>query len=268
MSFCSGRFNILSDGGAYLVMAIAPFPEDWPCRRLIVRLSGQGKVLWERTYRDKDSTWDDVCWSQVDRNGSIYITGHTTRPDGFGTMKIDSSGKVIWTAVYPHSENNGGGDAFLLLHQGSVYVASGLDTIRLVKYDSLGRQLWFSKYPDPTATRRLELWCELGYGQGYDDPRPDFFCMCVDDSANVYLAGRGSTFDPDVKGPDRYRYFGLLLKFDPDGKLVRAKKRPDEGGAAWNGAIVGLDNNGALYDIGLGGTSAERGIYVLKYRTR
>jgi hypothetical protein len=263
----SGRFNILSDGGAYLALAITPLPEDWPCRRLIVRLSSQGRVLWERTYRGLDSTWDDVCWSQVDKDGSIYIIGHTTRPEGFGTMKMDSSGRLIWTGLYPHSSTSDGGDAFLLLNEGNVYVASGKsDAISLVKYDSLGNQLWHSKYGSGYM---------LGYGQGYDDPWPDFCCMNVDDSGNVYLTGSGYTTYSTGNGHSDYSFFGLLLKFDPDGKLVWAKKRPwtnerPDGGfdVTWSGAIVGLDSKGALYEVGLGGASAERGIYVLKYRTR
>lgn len=75
-----GRFHILDDGGAYLAMNVAPRTEGWPCRRLIVRLSSQGRVLWKRIYRDQDSTWDDVAWSQVDDSANIYITGTATRP--------------------------------------------------------------------------------------------------------------------------------------------------------------------------------------------
>jgi len=263
----SGRFNILSDGGAYLALATTPLPEDWPCRRLIVRLSSQGRVLWERTYRGLDSTWDDVCWSQVDRDGSIYITGHTTRPEGFGTMKMDSHGTLKWTGVYPHSSTSDGGDAFLLLNRGNVYVASGKsDAIALVKYDSLGNQLWHSKYGSG---------CMLGYGQGYDDPWPDFCCLSVDDSGNAYLAGSGLIGYRTAEGRRDDSIFGLLLKFNPEGKLVWAKKRPwtnerPDGAmdVKWSGAIVGFDKKGALYDIGFGGASAERGIYVLKYRTR
>jgi hypothetical protein len=253
-------------------LAVTPRPEDWPCRRLIVRLSSQGRALWERTYRGLDSTWDDVRWSQVDENANIYITGPATRPEGFCTMKMDSSGKTLWTREYPHSMN-GGSAAYLTLYGGNVYVTGGMGILKLVKYDSAGNQEWLSSYPEPVATSPMD--CELGYGQGYDDPWPDFCCMAVDDSGNVYLTGSGYTSYRTANGHRDYSFFGLLLKYDPQGKLVWAKKRPwtnerPDGGldVKWSGAIVGFGRDGALYDIGLGGASSERGIYVLKYRTR
>jgi len=135
-----------------------------------------------------------------------------------------------------------------------------------VKYDSLGNELWLSKYGNDFM---------LGYGQGYDDPRPDFCCMNVDDSGSVYLTGRGDTTYVTGTGYNVDTIFGFLLKYDSQGRLVWAKKRPwmnerADGGldVTWSGAIVGLDEKGALYDIGVGGASAENGIYVLKYRTR
>jgi len=268
MSLCWGRFHILKDGGAYLAMTMERGHESWPCHQLIAKLSSQGRVLWERINRDKDSTWDDIEWSQVDENANIHITGHATRPEGFSTMKMASSGKALWTREYPHSGSSSGGDAFLMLHNGDVYVASGgWDIIRLVKYDSLGEERWHANCGNDNFM--------LGYGQGYDEPRPDFCCMSVDDSGNVYLTGQGDTTYATGKGRGIDTIFGFMLKYDPQGKLVWAKKRPwtnerPDGGldVTWSGAIVGLDKKGALYDIGLGGASVERGIYVMKYRTR
>jgi len=266
-----GRFHILNDGGAYLAMTIASRPEGWPPHLLVVRLSSQGQVLWQKTYREGDSTWDDIEWSQVDENANIYTTGHANTHDGperFSTMKMDSSGKVMWTREYPHSKNNEGGDGFLLLHKGSVYVASGRDTITLVKYDSLGNQLWLSKYGNGDF--------ELGYGQGYDEDHPGFCPMSVDDSGNIYITGDGLDEYRTGKGTAVDSLFAFLVKYDPQGRPVWERRRPwtNKGPDGlfdldWTGAIVGLDKKGATYDIGVSRVSSRvRGIYVLKYRTR
>jgi hypothetical protein len=259
------RFHILKDGGAYLAMSIAPRPEYWPCRRLIVRLSSQGRVLWERTYRGLDSTWDDVEWSQADENANIYVTGTATRPDGFRTMKMDSSGKVVWTGLYWYSQNTEGGDGFLVLHNGCVYAASGRDTVRIVKYDSLGNQMWLNKYGNG--------YTMLGYGQGYDEDHPSFCPMNVDDSGNVYITGEGDTVYTTPTGRTDLGFFAFLRKYDAQGRPVWEKRRPwanelPDGrlSDSWEGAIVGLDKKGGLYDIGVVG--GPRGIYVLKYRAK
>jgi hypothetical protein len=222
-------------------------------------------VLWQRIYRDTDSTFEYAQSSQVDENANIYITGQATRPDGFCTMEMDSSGKVTWAREYPYS---GGAVGFLMLHNGSVYVASGLDTLKLVKYDSLGDELWLSKYGNGGFM--------LVYVEGYgEEQSPDFCPMNVDDSGNVYLTGQDDTTYSTGKGRRDLGVFGILLKYDPQGKLMWTRTRPwtnerPDGGldVTWSGAIVGFGKDGALYDIGLGGASAECGIYVLKYRAR
>jgi hypothetical protein len=265
------RFHILKDGGAYLAMSIAPRPEYWPCRRLIVRLSSQGRVLWERVYRNEDSTWDDIKWSQVDDNANIYVTGTATRPAGYSTVKMDSSGKVVWSGLYWYSQNTEGGPGFLMLQKGNVYVASGRDTVRLVKYDSLGSQQWLNKYGSGET--------ELGYEEeGYDEPNPDFCCMNVDDSGNVYITGDGLDEYSTGKGHAVDSLFAFLVKYDSQGRIVWQMRRPwtnmrPDGlfDVDWGGAIVGLDKKGALYDIGVNRVLKDSwrfGIYVLKYRTR
>jgi len=152
-----------------------------------------------------------------------------------------------------------------LLQKGNVFVASGRDTIMLVKYDSLGNQQWLNKYGNGEF--------ELGYGQGYGQPYPDFCPINVDDSGNVYITGVGLEEHRIEKGHAVDSLFAFLVKYDPQGRIVWESRRPwtnerPDGGfdVTWSGAIVGLDNKGALYDVGIGGARGERGIYVLKYR--
>jgi hypothetical protein len=143
-----------------------------------------------------------------------------------------------------------------------------LDTLKLVKYDSLGDELWLSKYGNGGFM--------LVYVEGYgEEQSPDFCPMNVDDSGNVYLTGQDDTTYSTGKGRRDLGVFGILLKYDPQGKLMWTRTRPwtnerPDGGldVTWSGAIVGFGKDGALYDIGLGGASAECGIYVLKYRAR
>jgi hypothetical protein len=176
-------------------------------------------------------------------------------------MKMDSLGNIRWITEHNGPDSLRGEPYSLVVERGSVYVVgwnmcnkNGQEqAIALVKYDSLGNELWARQYGG------ADTMSIPGYfGEEMDvRPSPRLCNMNVDDSGNVYITGTGST--------SPYSPFAVLLKYDSQGGLVWARKRP---GAAWNGAIVGLDNKGALYDIGFGGSAGVGGIYVLKYRTR
>jgi hypothetical protein len=265
MSLHDGEFHVLGNGDVYLALDVGhPIRwEDW----LVVKLSSNGIVDWERNFRDTDSTWEEPRWSQVDGRGNIYITGITTTPTNkphcsFRTMKMDSSSSIVWNSEYNAPESTKDEAYFLKFDRGNVYVAGwsvygfGEEcAITLLKYDSLGSQLWASQYGKPNSD------CYPGYGYDGLEAKPPFCPMNIDDSGNVYVTGEGI---------DDSGLFAVLLKYDAQGRCVWVRKRPEQNGAWWTGATVSLDNRGAVFDIGTYGASGERwgGIYVLKYRTR
>ncbi len=255
-----GEFHILENEEAYLALSAEnPIPDaHW----VVVKLSADSRVLWSRVYRNRDSTWSVLYWSQVDKDANIYLTGEDR--SFFCTMKMDSSGRVNWKAEYMGPDSLQGTSRFLYLANGNVYVSGWsmynkngqAPAIVVVKYGSLGNKLWASQWGG----------ADTSSVPGYTDENlnPTYglnsCSMNVDDSGNVYVTGTGAA----RSGRDLI-LFAVLLKFDPQGRLVWAKKRP---GSAWNGAIVVFDKRGALYDVGFGGTTGIGGIYVMKYRTR
>lgn len=261
-----GMLHVLDNGQAYLALSVgndAKFA-DW----FIVKLSADSRVLWERVYEDTGSTWERLTWSQVDEDANIYLAGEVASAKYgttvFCTMKMDSSGRTCWTSEYAGPENIRGQPWFLMLGRGNVYVAgwnmcnkNGQDpAIAVVKYDSLGNKLWASQWGS----------ADTSSVPGYTDENlnPTYglnsCSMNVDDSGNVYITGTGNA----SRGRELI-FFAVLLKYDPQGKLVWARKRVGE---AWNGAIVGLDNRAPCMTSASGGASGVGGIYVLKYRTR
>jgi len=262
---CEARFHPLADGGVYLALS-AEHPyrrNDW----LIVKLSARGQVQWEKIYKETGNKWEQLKWSQVDKQGNIYLTGWvisaTTGNEDFCTMKIDPSGNVLWTREYNAPDNSDRDAAYyLLLDRGYVYVAGRsvfvlevegeTPKIVLVKYDSLGNQLWFRKYPGADTT------CDLGYYDIFD--LPSFCSMNVDESGNVYLAG--SAYYHDAPS-----WYAVILKYDSLGNQIWVKKYfdPDR---SYHGAIIGLDNRGAMYAIGTAAQAGQYDLYVMKYRGR
>jgi hypothetical protein len=269
------RFHILGNGDAYLALRVERTDVDasW----FVVRLAADSRVLWERVYRDAGNMWERLQWSQVDENANIYLTGDVVSAvygtEVFCTMKMDSSGGIRWESEYLGSDSLYGRPRFLLLSKGNVYVSGwnicnkvGQEpAIAVLKYDSLGNKLWASQWGGADTSS------VSGYTDENLNPTDElnYWSMSVDDTGNVYVTGTGNA----SSGRD-YVFFAVLLKYDPQGRLVWAKMRPHtrrpDGrfDVTWRGAIVGLDKKGALYDIGIGGARGERGIYVLKYRTR
>jgi hypothetical protein len=262
LSLHDGRFHLLSGGDVYLALSV-----EHPTRRsdwLVVKLSSEGVVQWQRIYKDTGDKWEQLRWSDVDEAGNICLSGLVAAGDSgvidFCTMKMDSSGNTLWTQKYNGPAGLRDEPQYLMLHGGSVYVAGwsevvttgGAEAVTLVKYDSLGSELWVSRYGNTDTT------CELGYGQDGLDLLPRFRSMNIDEMGNVYLAGAGSS---------QGNYFGFALKYDPMGNLLWEWKFPDQAGEAWTGVLVNISTSGAVYGIGLVSEGeGNLGVYVAKRR--
>ena len=264
-----GRFHILDNGEAYLALSV-----EHPRRRddwLVVKLSRQGRVQWERTQNDSGEKKKELRWSQVDERANIYLTGPVvstdTSTEDFCTMKMDSSGNVLWTKEYNGPEGLDDEPQFLSLDSGCVYVAgwstAGWNTyaengegheIVLVKYDSLGNKLWVSRYGGADTS------CDVGYGQCGLYFIRGFCSMNLDESGNIYLTGSGFS---------QRHYFAFILKYDRMGNRVWLGKLHDRQGEEWTGGIVDFDDGRAVYEIGIDGNGEGCfGAYVAKYLGR
>jgi hypothetical protein len=263
LSLLDGRFHLLSGGEVYLALSV-----EHPTRRgdwLVVKLSSEGVVQWQRIYKDTGDGWEQSRWSDVDKKGSIYVTGDVVPRDtgthDFCTMKVNSSGETLWTRKYNGPDGLLDVPQFLKLDEsGSVYVAGwsedvttgGAHAVTLVKYDSLGSELWVSRYGG------AGMPCELGYDAGGLIMIPTFCSMTLDEVGNVYLTGSGYSGN---------NYFGSAVKYDPVGDLLWEWKFPDQAGDAWTGVLVNISTSGAVYGIGLVSEGeGNLGIYVAKRR--
>jgi len=261
-----GQFHMLRGGGACLALsgnlAGSRF-HHW----LVVELSSQGTVSWERAYRDTNGLDESLDWSQVDDKGNIYLTGSISEAAeypqlSFETTKVDSLGNGVWTRTYNGPESLRDEAHFLMLDHGNVYVAGWSQHVymgmngatALVKYDTLGNQQW---------ARRFGSEDDSDAGVGYYNEiegNPDFFPMGADDSGNIYLTGDCVSSSSDVPA--------IFLKYGSQGNLiwVRHLGAPDE---AWAGAAICTDRTGAIYVIGRRASDDGKiSIFVVKYRGR
>ena len=147
-----------------------------------IKYDSAGNELWVRRYDGPGSGHDDANALAVDTRGNVYVTGGSWRdsaPDDYATVKYDSRGNQLWVARY-----NGPGNrhdwatALAVDTHGNVYV-TGASYGRYfrhydyatIKYDSLGNELWVSRYNGP--------------GNGLDCA----LALALDSGGNIYVTG-------------------------------------------------------------------------------
>jgi len=262
LTLSDDRFYILSNGDMYWVTN-----QEHPSRTcdsyawLVMKFSPEGRVMWERVIGETTDLYRRLRASQVDRKGNVYLTGEVVSANSscnFCTVKVDSSGNALWEREYDGPDNLEDKPFFLGVNAGNVIVSGwskcrSRTAITVVKYDSLGNQLWDRQCGKPDAT-----YYPRDYG-GFTVP--DYCSMNSDDSGNIYFTNEGHSRDG---------WHTVLLKYDSEGNNVWARTLPDRDGEAWSGEIVGLGRGSAIYDIGIdrAGDGSRLDIYVLKYRTR
>lgn len=118
----------------------------------------------------------------TDTSGNIYITGYSTNNgtyQDYTTIKYNSSGVQLWTAIYNGPANSGDQASLISLDNSGNVIVSGYTTgilsntdITTIKYNSLGVLQWVSTFN--------------GNGNFKDIPNS----MKVDQSGNIYITGQ------------------------------------------------------------------------------
>ena len=141
-----------------------------------------GNHLWTKTIMD--SAYFDITnleCLRYDRHLNFYATfigaNDQATEQNFVTMKLDTSGNIVWKKIFDGPGSGVDMSGGLLLDQDLNPIVIGYsDSLNydmlIVKYDSSGQQLWNTRY--------------AGTGNGWDIPH-DAVC---DSQNNIYVTGR------------------------------------------------------------------------------
>lgn len=167
-----------SNGDVYIagetIMTFGTVNFDW----LGLKYDSMGNLLWVFERGGAVNYPDYVNDMALHPSGGMVMTGYTVnRTVGGGgvtditTMYIDSSGNLVWEAIYPNAQ--GRTQAVAVDAQGNSYVTG--EPSLIVSYDPQGAQRWEQSFLHPTSLN--------GTGQG----------LAID--ANGFLVASGRSFN-------------------------------------------------------------------------
>jgi uncharacterized delta-60 repeat protein len=220
-------------------------PED--C--VTIKYDPGGEIVWEARYEGAAASTDRPHAITVAASGCAYLCGDTSDgvSDNCLTVKYDADGEEAWSATYDRAGLDDVLYAIVVDAGGNAYVAGRSgdpaegDDYVVIKYDSLGGEVWVARYAGP-----------------YGDDRAH--AMAIDDSGNVCVTG--SSQAASGSGMDF-----ATVKYGPDGRERWVARHA--GGLDWDGGGWGIavDDSGNVF---VGGRIQPAGRYdrdyaVIKY---
>jgi|GEM_PF-1892845 len=204
-------------------------------------------VSWTRYFDEEFYFPDDEVTAMCSgENGSVYVTGFNTW-NGYSTVKLDSSGNLVWTAVYTPQNAPDKPIDIIIDESSNVYVAgqNGGDFV-LLKYNTNGELLWESSY-------------DGGYGIDYPTA-----CVLDDDGGIIVTGGsEGPT------GGDYYWHDIATVKFNQNGEIIWEARYDGPAGSSDFPEDIGTDSWGNIYVTGKSRNKNSRDqLITIKYSSQ
>jgi hypothetical protein len=206
----------------------------------------QPDTAWVRRFDGNAHSSDYLSSSAVDRQGNVYVTGFAN-DTGSGmdylTIKYRPNGDTAWARTYNGPGNDmDAGRGIKVDNAGNVFVTgesqgsgTGVD-FATIKYDSLGTQLWVSRYNSPGDT----------------DDRAD--AIALDQSGDCYVAGMTVTPDSGIEY--------LIVKYGPGGDTLWSRRYGSGSNGDDEAYMIAVDSAGNAY---VTGGDAVPNVITLKY---
>lgn len=199
-----------------------------------IKYNPDGNPVWLSRYTPLYQGGDIAKSLAVDELGNVSITGSSSN-FGFGsgsditTIKLDSSGNILWVARYNDTGNSNEEAVKILLDNAeNIYVAGtseGEGTFNdyvIIKYNSSGTLLWTARY---------------------NHKENDYLSsMAIDNIGNVFVTGK--SWD----GESSFDY--ATIKYDPSGNQIWVKRYDGTGNNIDYATDIKIDKYRNIYVAG------------------
>jgi uncharacterized delta-60 repeat protein len=208
-----------------------------------IKYSPNGDTAWVRRYDGPGTSEDIGCAIAIDDSGNIYVTGWS-RGSGYhrdyASIKYYPNGDTAWVRRY-NGPGNSDDLAYVIAVDGSgnVYVTgesygSGYQKdYATIKYYPNGDTAWVRRYDGPGTS---------------DDAA---YCMAVDASGNIYVAGESGV------GWDLRDY--ATVKYYPNGDTAWVRRYDGPVSYFDCASAIGVDNSGNIYVAGYSSQDSVNG---------
>jgi len=217
-----------------------------------IKYDSRGNQLWVARYNGPENGRDRAYFLALDNSSNVYVTGGSKGSGAnmdYATTKYDSRGNELWVARYD-GPGSGWDIAYSLAldNSSNVYVTgesvgSGINSdYATVKYDSLGNELWVTRYDGPGI---------ISLDRAYS--------LALDNSGNVYVTGCNQRF---LSKNSDY----ATVKYDSLGNELWVA-RYDAPGNGWDRPnSIAADNSGNVYVTGFSkGSGTNMDYATIKY---
>jgi len=197
----------------------------------ILNVHSQVVQQWAKSYNYSANANDNSNDIKADSDGNLYVLGNSVYNNNvyFTLIKYSPQGSVLWSANYsvPGSEGLVSANS-LALDASAVYASGQLDgKIVVLKYSLSGTMQWLLYYSEPGID-------SAGY------------------SARILVSSSGSLY---VSATCGHTGNILLLKYDPSGTLLLARKFNGSGSKYNSAGVLLEDQLGNIYMAGRSGAS-------------
>ena len=120
---------------------------------MILKFKTDGTLVWGKMINGPDDSYDDVRALTVDAGGNVYTTGGsvgTQTQEDFFTLKLNSSGSLVWSKRY-HLSGIDTGTEIALDSENNIIVSGtsqqyGRDNMFTIKYDQTATPIWTRRF--------------------------------------------------------------------------------------------------------------------------